>query len=288
MNQRQLLVLMTKYLRKHKYKVTATKQYILAEGELPVCLVAHLDTVEKKPPTDIYFDKEQGVMWSPQLLGADDRAGVYAIIQIIEAGYKPHVIFTTDEEIGAVGAQALVTQKPDCPLENLKAIFQLDRRGSDDCVFYDCDNPDFTKYVESFGFKEAYGSFSDISIIAPAWGVAAANLSVGYYDEHQKIETLKVRELGKTIERVKKILDNAENMLSYAYIEALKTYGWGYDGSFGWTNRCVFCGDPVTNGQFHSVKENDYSYKVCHHCYNTYYNNNYSKGNNEPFDFSQK
>ena len=227
-------------------------------------------------------------MWSPQLLGADDRAGVYAIIQIIEAGYKPHVIFTTDEEIGAAGSQALVTQKPDCPLENLKAIFQLDRRGSDDCVFYDCDNPDFTKYVESFGFKEAYGSFSDISVIAPAWGVAAANLSVGYYNEHQKIEILKVRELEKTIERVKKILDNAENMLSYTYIEALKTYGWGHDGSFGWTNRCVFCGNPVKNGQFHSVKENHYSYKVCHHCYNTYYNNNYSKSNDEPFDFSQK
>ena len=106
---------MTKYLRKHEYKVIATKQYILAEGELPVCLVAHLDTVEKKPPTDIYFDKEQGVMWSPQLLGADDRAGVYAIIQIIEAGYKPHVIFTTDEEIGALGAQKLIEDFPECP-----------------------------------------------------------------------------------------------------------------------------------------------------------------------------
>ena len=169
-----------------------------------------------------------------------------------------------------------------------KAIFQLDRRGSDDCVFYDCDNPDFTKYVESFGFKEAYGSFSDISIIAPAWGVAAANLSAGYYNEHQKIEILKVRELEKTIEKVKKILDNAENMLSYTYIEALKTYGWGYEGSFVWAGRCVFCGDPVTNGQFHSVKEYNYSYKVCNHCYNTYYNNDYSEGNNEPFDFSQK
>ena len=75
-----------------------------------------------------------------------------------------------------------------------KAIFQLDRRGSDECVFYDCDNPDFIKYVESFGFKEAYGSFSDISIIAPAWGVAAANLSVGYYLEHSNAEYLKCRE----------------------------------------------------------------------------------------------
>ena len=48
----------------------------------------------------------------------------------------------------------------------------------------------------------------------------------------------------------------------------------------------VFCGDPVTNGQFHSIKENNYSYKVCHYCYNIYYNNDYSEGNNEPFDFS--
>lgn len=54
-------------------------------------------------------------MWSPQLLGSDDRAGVYAIIQIIEAGYKPHVIFTTDEEIGAVGAQKLIEDFPECP-----------------------------------------------------------------------------------------------------------------------------------------------------------------------------
>ena len=72
------------------------------------------------------------------------------------------------------------------------------------------------------------------------------------------------------------------------YVEALKTYSWGYDSSFEWANRCVFCGDLVTNGQFHSVKENNYSYKVCDHCYNIYYNNNYFKGNNESFDFSQK
>ena len=29
-----------------------------------------------------------------------------------------------------------------------KAIFQLDRRGSEDCVFYECGNPHFTKLVK--------------------------------------------------------------------------------------------------------------------------------------------
>ena len=273
MNQRQLLVLMRKYLNKNGYKVTLSPQFIIAEGELPVCLVAHLDTVGKKPPSDIFYDSTQHVMWSPQLLGADDRAGVYAIIQIIEAGYRPHIIFTTDEEKGAVGAQALVTQKPDCPLENLKAIFQLDRCGEKDCVFYDCDNPDFTKYVESFGFEEAYGSFSDISVIAPAWGVAAANLSVGYYDEHQEIERLYTKQLEATIEKVKAILDNVNDMLSYTYIEAVRTYGHYYGHGFNFDNHCVFCGKLLNPGQFMTVHETNYSFKTCNDCYGLYYLN---------------
>jgi len=246
-----------------------------------------LDTVEQKPPVDIYYDQEQGVMWSPQLLGADDRAGVYAIIQIVEAGYRPHIIFTTDEEIGAVGAQVLVTQKPDCPLENLKAIIQLDRRGSDDCVFYDCDNPDFTKYIESFGFKQAYGSFSDISVIAPIWGVAAVNLSVGYYNEHQHIEILKTRELDKTIQRVKQILDKSNNMLSYSYIEAEKNYGWNF-GGFGYGEKCIFCGFPVDKNHCHSVKEGHYIYKVCDECYKTYYDTSIDAANDIAIDFYKK
>ena len=225
LTQNSLKKVLSSFLKRHYPKVIETKEYIYAEGEIPIALVAHMDTVFKKPPSEIFFDERHNVVWSPQGLGADDRAGVFAIVQIIRGGQKPHVIFTTDEEYGALGAMEL--SKLDCPFTNLKYIIQLDRRGSDDCVFYDCDNPDFIKYVESFGFKEAYGSFSDISIIAPAWGVAAANLSVGYYLEHSNAEYLKCRELEKTIERVKKILDNAENMLSYTYIEALKTYSWG-------------------------------------------------------------
>ena len=63
----------------------------------------------------VIYDDKQDIL---HVLGGytlDDRAGVYAIIQIIEAGYKPHVIFTTDEEIGALGAQKLIEDFPECP-----------------------------------------------------------------------------------------------------------------------------------------------------------------------------
>ena len=41
---------------------------------------------------------------------------------------------------------------PQAPID-LKYIIELDRRGSDDCVFYQCDNHEFDAYVEKFGFQ---------------------------------------------------------------------------------------------------------------------------------------
>ena len=41
---------------------------------------------------------QKNVMISPDGLGADDRAGVFMIMNIVKAGFRPHVIFTTDEE----------------------------------------------------------------------------------------------------------------------------------------------------------------------------------------------
>lgn len=256
--------MMVQFLRTKYQKVIVTKEYVIAEGSLPVCLVAHLDTVSENPPSEIFCDLKQQVMWSPDLLGADDRAGVYAIKQIINDGYLPSVILTTDEERGCLGAQALVHQIPSCPLENLKAILQLDRRGSQDCVFYDCDNPDFTEYISSFGFIEAIGSFSDISIIAPSWGVAAANLSVGYYNEHSKIEYLRFNELDATITKVCNILDNAEQMLAYAYIERPQV------GSFYDPYKCAICGKKIVPDKYKIIKQGKDLFDICDKCCDMY------------------
>lgn len=264
------------YLKTKGYNPKATKKYIIAEGNLPICLVAHMDTVSPTPPADIYYDREKCIMWSPQLLGADDRAGIYAIIQILNAGYRPSVIFTTDEEVGALGAKALVSQIPNCPLENLKAIFQLDRCGENDCVFYDCDNRDFVDYVESFGFEENFGSFSDISVIAPAWGVAAVNLSVGYENEHHLIETLNTRHLDDTIKKVKKICEDSENMLSYAYIPYVYSHSRGRKTT--WANwykpsqrKCICCNKALKNDEGKDFEEKFYEYSVCDDCYSKFF-----------------
>lgn len=206
LTQKELKATLVKFLKTKYNTVVETKDYIYAIGDIPIALCAHMDTVFQKPPekNEIYYDRRKGVMWSPVGLGADDRAGVFSIIQIIKHNFRPHIIFTTDEEKGCLGASALAEQE--CPFDDLRYVIQLDRRGSDDCVFYECENFEFVDYIEKFGFVENFGTFSDIYDLCPAWGIAGVNLSIGYYNEHSVIETLHVNSMLNTIEKVEKML----------------------------------------------------------------------------------
>lgn len=208
LSQKEMHKAMAQYLKAKYDNVIFTKDYLVAIGDIPIALVAHMDTVFKTPVSDLYYDQRKGVLWSPDGLGADDRAGIFAILKILQEGLKPSVIFTTDEEMGGVGAAALAEKE--CPIPGLKYMIQLDRRGSNDCVFYDCYCPEFVDYVESFGFCEKWGSFSDISFLMPEWQVCGVNLSVGYEDEHSYTEILNINPLFDTIKKVKKMLQEKE------------------------------------------------------------------------------
>lgn len=221
LSQGQLKNVMTKFLKQRYDKVIARKEYIVAVGDIPIALVAHMDTVFKFPVSNLYYDTKKEVLWSPEGLGADDRAGVFAIIKILQSDLRPSVILTTDEEKGGIGASKLSDKK--CPIKGLKYMIELDRRGKDDCVFYDCYNEEFIDYVERFGFKEQWGSFSDISFLMEAWKTCGVNLSVGYFDEHSVSETLHLKYLFKTIEKVKVMLQETD-IPEFEYRELVYDY----------------------------------------------------------------
>lgn len=262
MSQNSLIITLGKILINrygyNKHQIVQTKNFLIAEGEIPVALVAHLDTVFSHSPEEIYYDNKAKVMWSPQGLGADDRAGVYSIIEILELGYRPHIIFTTEEEQGCLGTQIMLSKIPDPPFE-LKYIIQLDRQGENDSVFYDCNNPEFEQYINNFGFKTARGSFSDISFIAPQWGVAAVNLSIGYEDEHFEIERLFIFAMQKTILKVCKMLDDVDNAYSFAYIPKKREYLQSFQKEV-----CDWCGEPIVG-----IKN---SVHLCKNCYDAFQN----------------
>lgn len=195
-----------------EYTVQKQKGFLYAEGSTPLLLVAHLDTVHRALPETICYSADGTSMMSPQGIGGDDRAGVYMILRLIQRVHC-HVLFCEDEETGGHGARAFTKSgiKPD-----VNYIVELDRTGSNDAVFYQCRNRQFERHINSFGFQTAFGSFSDISILAPKLDLAAVNLSTGYYHAHQPGEYVQLDKVEELIGRVEKLLQKKTERFPYA------------------------------------------------------------------------
>lgn len=169
---------------------------------LPV-LSAHTDTVFKVKPKDflitdsIIRNKDQ--MYG---LGADDRAGVYIMHELIKAN-QPYIFILTDqEETGGIGGEAF-TKSPEFQdiLEYASCFIGLDRKGSTDCASYGYDNDEmFELMVEHGGYEYTYGSFTDVMTFSQYSELACCNLSIGYSEEHRATETLNVFHMQETLE----------------------------------------------------------------------------------------
>lgn len=211
MRQEDLKRELKRLLCKQGYEVVSKRGFLYAKGTVPVLLVAHLDTVHREVPRIICYSSDKRYMMSPQGIGGDDRAGVYMILQIIQS-HRCHVLFCEDEETGGHGAKAF-TQSGIAA--DVHYIVEMDRRGDNDAVFYECDNPEFTEFVCSFGFSEEAGSFSDISVIAPYLKRAAVNISAGYYWEHRQHEMIDCMAMQNNIERIRQMLVVETNVFPY-------------------------------------------------------------------------
>lgn len=201
--------------------------FVLVKGEAPIMLLAHLDTVHKEPVQQICETQNGNILMSPQGIGGDDRCGVYALVTAYkQAKIKPWLLFTCDEETGGNGALKFCdlyrTGDLYGEIDELKMLIEIDRKGSKDAVYYDCANDEFEKYITSKGFATEYGSFSDISYVAPELGVAAVNLSSGYYNAHTLHEYINRKQLNATIKKVLEIIDEVSDpdFPKYEYIEA--------------------------------------------------------------------
>ena len=227
MSQKELKSHVSRELTKQYDKVYVGNGYVYAQGDFPVLLVAHLDTVHKKLPDIINYDYTKDAYSSPNGIGGDDRCGVYMIFEVIKR-FKCSVLFCEDEEIGGIGAKKFIQTDLAKELEFNYAI-EFDRRGSNDAVFYDCDNTDFEDFITKDFYETNWGSFSDISTLAPFLKCAAVNLSCGYYGAHTADEYVVLHEMEESIEQACKILERTKADDKFEYIES--KYG-GYYGSY--------------------------------------------------------
>jgi hypothetical protein len=140
-------------------------------------------------------------------LGADDAAGVYAAIRMIEAGVKATFVFHRDEECGGLGSNWLARKYPDW-LASHDICLALDRRGTKDIIVSQSwgmsASEEFAHGLASrlnMGHAPADGIFTDsanyVDLIPEC-----SNLSIGYQSEHSIRETLDVHYLESVIERL--------------------------------------------------------------------------------------
>lgn len=245
------------YLEKiyDKSRIFATEDFVYATGDIPILLVAHLDTVLSEAPR-ILSSKDNKIWMGKNGLGADDRAGIFAILKLIKKNSKnPSILFTTGEEVGGIGAMSFTKQFPEPPVPT-KYIIEIDRRGRGQSVYYNCGNTEFEKYINSFGFKTNRGIFSDISFICPNWNVAGVNLSAGYYNEHTEFESLKLDDLEYTIDRVRELISDIDNTQYFNFEEK-------HDTRVKYI-RCDICGCLVYENFITSLGEK--KIKCCFNC----------------------
>lgn len=229
LDEERLLKILCLYLRTLYDNVIATEDYLYAKGIIPICMVAHIDTIRDFSATGeefehiTFIDEEMDVIHCLGGQALDDRLGVFIIIRLLQLGYRPSIIFTTGEEVGCVGAMQLIRDIPKCPDRNLKFFIEVDRQGVDEVVYYQNSNQAFKNFIESFGFVEHIGTISDISVLMSGWKIGGCNVSAGYINEHTSIETGSWSGVQRIIARLRDILDYDLNLLAqkrFKYMES--------------------------------------------------------------------
>lgn len=218
MTQHEVKQYMKGFLASHKYKVTDEDGFLYAKGDVPVLLVAHMDTVHKNQCTEIR--NVNGKLSSPQGIGGDDRCGVFIIMNLVKELHCS-VLLCEDEEKGCIGANKFA--KTDF-IKNLHVNYmvEFDRKNKNDAVFYHCGNEEFIDFVEDMtNFKFAHGSVSDISVLMEPANLSAVNLSCGYYNAHMPSEYVMYDEMMDTIEAARALIKEKCDK-PFAYVK--KTY----------------------------------------------------------------
>ena len=174
--------------------------YVHKDDNLP-CLVAHIDTVHKQKPNkkdivqvgDVLSNTKGG-------LGADDRAGVYALLQLKDLPYN--LLFTNYEETGGIGVKQVIHDLPELLSANT-CFIEIDRKGTGHYVDYVGAEQDFLNLFETRGLTNEFGSYSDIYDLSSELAIASVNLACGYYDQHTPMESLNLKELQAVIDFLK-------------------------------------------------------------------------------------
>lgn len=171
--------------------------YIIGESNTLFC--AHLDTVGPAASVPVTHVIEDNMIKTDgkTILGADDKAGVVIMLEMIERKVPGFYLFTVGEEKGCVGSSKIskrIQDNQEHKYDAIKKIVAFDRRGYDCVITHQlqqrCCSDQFADALISelskFGFtykKDPTGMYCDSAEFGDIIS-ECTNISVGYFDQH--------------------------------------------------------------------------------------------------------
>lgn len=191
-------------------KPDAFGNYILRVGESRILWSSHTDTVHSMQGwARPNFDAKTGRVTAhaeTNCLGADCTAGVWLMLEMINAKVPGLYVFHRAEERGGVGSKYIAEHTPELLAEIDHAI-AFDRYGTDSIITYqmasrscsDAFCTDLAVRLNKHGFEfksDDSGVYTDTAFYTDLVS-ECTNISVGYYNQHSKKETLDLNHLFK-------------------------------------------------------------------------------------------
>jgi putative aminopeptidase FrvX len=203
------------------------------------CVLAHMDQViTHKSPFCVSI--KNGVISgyhksdkSSCSLGLDDKVGICIALQLLKTLPDLKVVFTTEEEIGAIGAREATTNVDF--LSDVRFFLQADRKGSSDFITFtnglNVVSPEFvvdmTPITQRYGYTQAAGTLTDVGEFCECLGISGCNLSCGYYLQHSSKEYGVLEQMTNCLNLMEEIIKTLpENKV---YELDVYNYNYGYD-----------------------------------------------------------
>lgn len=211
-------------------------------GESDVMFTAHLDTATSAL-TEVVHVIEKNIIKTDgkSILGADDKAGVAIMLNMIENNIPGLYYFFLGEEVGCIGSRKVAAVQKESKIEGINKVISFDRRGNNSIITYQsgarCCSETFGSALakalndvdSTFKYENDDTGILTDSVQFVSIYAECTNISVGYQHEHTFSEKQDIEHLTKLAEACLKVDWNALPVERDPSTTEYKSYGssWG-------------------------------------------------------------
>jgi hypothetical protein len=218
-------------------------------GESDVMFTAHLDTATSALTKVVHVIEGNIINTDGKsILGADDKAGVVIMLNMIEKNIPGLYYFFLGEEVGCIGSRKVATVQKENKSAGIIKVISFDRRGYNSIITYKsgarCCSDTFGSALakalndvdSTFKYENDDTGILTDSVQFVSIYAECTNISVGYYSEHTFSERQDIDHLAKLAEACLKVdwtsLPVERDFTKTEYKTYTSSYGGYYSG--GW------------------------------------------------------